>query len=199
MEDEDLGSRRERIFSLSTGSIRARVFDRFLFDTPFTKNGKTQGGLEDQWKRRTVLQTGGSFPALVNRLLVVKSESMEFSPMENAIGMIETRTAALRNELEVPRSSEGDQLPRLQSLQRILQGSVAVQVNSGVLSECLHSISVRGTGNKTAFSGTAATYCRPLGIYGRMQVGNQSALQVNRGGRPRVPHTACERVSVAHC
>ncbi|KAL0448232.1 UNVERIFIED_CONTAM: Guanine nucleotide exchange factor SPIKE 1, partial [Sesamum latifolium] len=59
MEDEDLGSRRERIFSLSTGSVRARVFDRFLFDTPFTKNGKTQGGLEDQWKRRTVLQTEG--------------------------------------------------------------------------------------------------------------------------------------------
>lgn len=129
MEDEDLGSRRERIFSLSTGSIRARVFDRFLFDTPFTKNGKTQGGLEDQWKRRTVLQTEGSFPALVNRLLVVKSESLEFSPVENAIGMIETRTAALRNELEEPRSSEGDQLPRLQSLQRILQGSVAVQVS----------------------------------------------------------------------
>ncbi|XP_058079715.1 guanine nucleotide exchange factor SPIKE 1 isoform X2 [Magnolia sinica] len=136
MEDEDLGSRKERIFSLSTGSMRARVFDRFLFDTPFTKNGKTQGGLEDQWKRRTVLQTEGSFPALVNRLLVVKSESLEFSPVENAIGMIETRTAALRNELEEPRSSEGDQLPRLQSLQRILQGSVAVQVNSGVLSVC---------------------------------------------------------------
>ncbi|XP_042472968.1 guanine nucleotide exchange factor SPIKE 1-like isoform X2 [Zingiber officinale] len=136
MEDEDLESRRERIFSLSTGSVRARVFDRFLFDTPFTKNGKTQGGLEDQWKRRTVLQTQGSFPALVNRLLVVKSESLEFSPVENAIGMIETRTAALRNELEEPRSSENDQLPRLQSLQRILQGSVAVQVNSGVLSVC---------------------------------------------------------------
>ncbi|XP_073283618.1 guanine nucleotide exchange factor SPIKE 1 isoform X1 [Primulina huaijiensis] len=136
MEDEDLGSRRERIFSLSTGSVRARVFDRFLYDTPFTKNGKTQGGLEDQWKRRTVLQTEGSFPALVNRLLVTKSESLEFSPVENAIGMIETRTSALRNELEEPRSSEGDQLPRLQSLQRILQGSVAVQVNSGVLSVC---------------------------------------------------------------
>ncbi|XP_061357893.1 guanine nucleotide exchange factor SPIKE 1 isoform X1 [Gastrolobium bilobum] len=136
MEDEDLGSRRERIFSLSTGSVRARVFDHFLFDTPFTKNGKTQGGLEDQWKRRSVLQTEGSFPALVNRLLVIKSESLEFSPVENAIGMIETRTAALRNELEEPRSSEGDQLPRLQSLQRILQGSVAVQVNSGVLSVC---------------------------------------------------------------
>ncbi|XP_020585015.1 guanine nucleotide exchange factor SPIKE 1, partial [Phalaenopsis equestris] len=136
MEDEDLGSRRERIFSLSTGGVQGRVFNRFLFDTPFTKNGKSQGGLEDQWKRRTVLQTVGSFPALVRRLVVIKSESLEFSPVENAIGMIETRTAALRNELEEPRSSEGDQLPRLQSLQRILQGSVAVQVNSGVLSVC---------------------------------------------------------------
>ncbi|KAK4594823.1 hypothetical protein RGQ29_018517 [Quercus rubra] len=148
MEDEDLGSRSERIFSLSTGSVRARVFDRFLFDTPFTKNGKTQGGLEEQWKRRSVLQTEGSFPALVNRLLVIKSESLEFSPVENAIGMIETRTAALRNELEEPRSSEGDQLPRLQSLQRILQGSVAVQVNSGVLSVCTAFLSVVYTNAK---------------------------------------------------
>ncbi|KAH7428651.1 hypothetical protein KP509_09G010400 [Ceratopteris richardii] len=136
MEDEDLESRKERVASHLSASIRARVFDHFLFDTPFTKNGKTQGGLEDQWKRRTVLETEGSFPALVNRLLVVKSQSREFSPIENAIGMIETRTAALRNELEEPRSSEGDQLPRLQSLQRILQGSVAVQVNSGVLGVC---------------------------------------------------------------
>ncbi|KAF3438782.1 hypothetical protein FNV43_RR21547 [Rhamnella rubrinervis] len=68
MEDEDLGSRTERIFSLSTGSVRACVFDHFLFDTPFTKNGKSHGGLEDQWKRRTVLQTGGSFAALFNGL-----------------------------------------------------------------------------------------------------------------------------------
>ncbi|KAM6570698.1 hypothetical protein CsatB_018683 [Cannabis sativa] len=135
-EDEDLASRRERIFSLSTASVRDGVFDRFLFDTPFTKNGKTQGGLKDQWKRRTVLQTEGSFPALVNRLLVTKSELLEFSPVEIAIGMIETRTAALRNELDKPRGSEEHRLPRLRSLQRILQGSMAVQVNSGVLSVC---------------------------------------------------------------
>ncbi|KAM0931583.1 hypothetical protein ACQ4PT_000257 [Festuca glaucescens] len=183
MEDEDLESRRERIFSLSTGTVRARVFDRFLFDTPFTKNGKTQGGLEDQWKRRTVLQTEGSFPALVNRLVVIKSESLEFSPVENAIGMIETRTGALRNELEEPRSSEGDQLPRLQSLQRILQGSVAVQVgmpvNSGVLSVC------------TAFlSGEPATRLRSQElqqlasrVHGCLQARDPRAFQADRGRR----------------
>ncbi|KAF3437408.1 hypothetical protein FNV43_RR20161 [Rhamnella rubrinervis] len=72
MEDEDLGSRRERIFSFS-------------------------------------------------------AESVDFLPVVNATGMIEARTAALQNELEEPRSSDGDQLRRLQSLQRIIQGSVAAQ------------------------------------------------------------------------
>jgi hypothetical protein len=60
--------------------------------------------------------------------LVIKSESREFSPIENAIGMIQTRTKALLGELEEHDRMDGDQAPRLQSLQRILQGSVAVQV-----------------------------------------------------------------------
>jgi hypothetical protein len=129
LEDEDLDIRKEVKPSDSTSKVTVRVFDRFLFDTPFTKNGRTQGGLEAQWKRRTVLQTEGPFPALVNRLLVIKSDSREFSPIENAIGMIEARTKALLGELEEHDRMDGDQAPRLQSLQRILQGSVAVQVH----------------------------------------------------------------------
>ncbi|XP_024384292.1 guanine nucleotide exchange factor SPIKE 1 isoform X3 [Physcomitrium patens] len=136
LEDEDLDIRKERKPSEGISRVTTRVFDRFLFDTPFTKNGRTQGGLEAQWKRRTILQTEGPFPALVNRLLVIKSESREFSPIENAIGMIEGRYKALLGELEEHDRMDGDQAPRLQSLQRILQGSVAVQVNSGVLGVC---------------------------------------------------------------
>lgn len=128
LEDEDLDIRKERKPVEIGAKVTSRVFDRFLFDTPFTKNGRTQGGLEAQWKRRTVLQSEGPFPALVNRLLVIKSESREFSPIENAIGMIEARTLALVGELEEHERTDGDQAPRLQSLQRILQGSVAVQV-----------------------------------------------------------------------
>jgi len=135
LDDRDLDIRKERKSSRSA-RVTSQVFDRFLFDTPFTKNGRNQGGLEDQWKRRTVLQTEGPFPALLNRLLVVRSESREFAPIENAIGMIETRTAALAGEVEEHDRLDGDQAPRLQSLQRILQGSVAVQVNSGVLGVC---------------------------------------------------------------
>jgi hypothetical protein len=127
LDDRDLDIRKERK-SPRSARVIPQVFDRFLFDTPFTKNGRNQGGLEDQWKRRTVLQTEGPFPALVNRLLVVRSDSREFAPIENAIGMIETRTAALAGELEEHDRLDGDQAPRLQSLQRILQGSVAVQV-----------------------------------------------------------------------
>jgi hypothetical protein len=100
LDDRDLDIRKERKLSRSA-RVTSQVFDRFLFDTPFTKNGRNQGGLEDQWKRRTVLQT-----------------------------------EALAGEVEEHDRLDGDQVPRLQSLQRILQGSVAVQVNSGVLGVC---------------------------------------------------------------
>jgi hypothetical protein len=42
-DDKDMESRKERILSLSTGTVHARIFNRFLFGTPFTKNGKTLG------------------------------------------------------------------------------------------------------------------------------------------------------------
>ena len=120
-----------------------------MFDTPFTQSGKSQGGLEDQWKRRTLLYTQGTFPSMLLRLLVVKSEAREYSPVDNAVSVIESRTRSLANELEaqlrgaVPRGAgdltQGAEiiLPRLQSLQRLLQGSVALQVNSGVLGVCI--------------------------------------------------------------
>lgn len=125
----------------------APSYSCFMFDTPFTTSGKSQGGLEDQWKRRTLLYTQGTFPSMLLRLQVLKSESREYSPVDNAVSVIESRTRALANELEsqvrgaIPRSSDlsiGDfQLPRLQSLQRLIQGSVALQVNSGVLGVCI--------------------------------------------------------------
>eukprot|EP00271_Cylindrocystis_brebissonii_P021286 TRINITY_DN7505_c0_g2_i1.p1 TRINITY_DN7505_c0_g2~~TRINITY_DN7505_c0_g2_i1.p1 ORF type:complete len:650 (+),score=124.04 TRINITY_DN7505_c0_g2_i1:269-1951(+) len=130
----------------------APSFSCFMFDTPFTESGKPQGGLEDQWKRRTLLYVGGSFPSIVPRLLVNRSESRNFTPLQNAVAIIESRTRALQMELEsqskvaLPRPP-GDPnspeliLPRLQTLQRLLQGSVALQVNSGVLGVCLAFLS----------------------------------------------------------
>eukprot|EP00850_Spirogloea_muscicola_P006481 SM000030S11490 [mRNA] locus=s30:801352:813323:- [translate_table: standard] len=128
-----------------TVAAAAPSYKRFLFDTPFTTNGKSQaGGLEDQWKRRTILESESPFPALVKRLQVVKSESREYSPLECAVSMIESRTQALQNELSVAASSGADYAPRAQVLQRMLQGSVAVQVNSGMLGVCMAFLSPVG-------------------------------------------------------
>eukprot|EP00850_Spirogloea_muscicola_P000403 SM000002S05483 [mRNA] locus=s2:44791:46190:+ [translate_table: standard] len=51
--------------------------------------------------------------------------------------MVEGRIQALQNELDAEAASGADYLPRLQALQRLLQGSVAVQVNSGMLGVCV--------------------------------------------------------------
>ncbi|CAI5464241.1 unnamed protein product, partial [Closterium sp. Yama58-4] len=141
------------------------TFSCFFFDTPFTPNGKQQGRMEDQWKRRTLLYTQSTLPSLISRQPVVRSEVREYSPIQCAVEIIESRSFALEAEMA---SQLGDcgaagaaggpagkkdpaavvaaamaagsgplQLPRLQTLQRLLQGSVALQVNSGVLGVCM--------------------------------------------------------------
>lgn len=57
--------------------------------------------------------------------------------MKNAIEMIPTRTTALSGLI----NSKGNQLLYLQNLQRVLQGSVASQVNGGVLEVCTSFVS----------------------------------------------------------
>eukprot|EP00897_Mesotaenium_endlicherianum_P009809 jgi/Mesen1/8857/ME000053S08270 len=140
----------------------APIFGCFYFDTPFTEAGKTHaGGLEDQWKRRTLLYTMMTFPSVMQRLEVRRRAERdarrarrnfpsprrvldpivrEYSPIENAVQVIDSRTHALQSELEAqgvdPAAESGGtelNLPRLQSLQRLLQGSV----NSGVLGVCI--------------------------------------------------------------
>lgn len=101
----------------------------FYYDTGFVKDGQTPGGLETQWKRRTVMSVAGSFPSLVRRLKVARTAVSEITPIENAVGIVADRARALRVEIERP-------APVLTSVQRLLQGSVALQVNSGVLGVC---------------------------------------------------------------
>ncbi|GJP50031.1 hypothetical protein CLOM_g9183 [Closterium sp. NIES-68] len=141
------------------------TFSCFFFDTPFTPNGKQQGKMEDQWKRRTLLYTQSTLPSLISRQPVVRSEVREYSPIQCAVEIIESRSFALEAEMASQLGDSGAagaaggpagkkdpaavvaaamaagsgplQLPRLQTLQRLLQGSVALQVNSGVLGVCM--------------------------------------------------------------
>ncbi|XP_067007867.2 dedicator of cytokinesis protein 9 [Anabrus simplex] len=98
----------------------------FMFETPFTKDGKARGTPEDQWKRRTILTTQYSFPYVKKRILVVKRRLQELNPIEVALDEMQMRVAELE---DVVFSKPTD----AKKLQLRLQGSVCVQVNAGPL------------------------------------------------------------------
>lgn len=98
--------------------------DCFMFETPFTKDGKSRGNPEDQWKRRTIIKTEYSFPYVKKRIKVVSKRTMELSPIEVAIHEMQIRV----QELEDVVFNEPTDTKKLQLL---LQGSVCVQVNAG--------------------------------------------------------------------
>lgn len=116
----------------------------FMFETPFTKEGKARGNPEEQWKRRTMVTSTCfyynnilniieifftaeySFPYVTKRIKIVSKRSIELSPIEVAIDEMQHRV----NELEdVVFSTHTD----AKRLQLVLQGSVYVQVNAGPL------------------------------------------------------------------
>jgi len=96
--------------------------DTFTFTTPFTKDGKTIGPIQQQWLRKTTLVTEIPFPYISKRVLVSNTNEVELSPVEAATELIEDRTRRLQAELRAP-------LPK--TLQIILQGSLLPQVNAG--------------------------------------------------------------------
>ncbi|KAI4466055.1 dedicator of cytokinesis dock [Holotrichia oblita] len=98
----------------------------FMFETPFTKDGKAQGNPEEQCKRRTIITTEYSFPYVKKRIQVVSKRTVELSPIEVAIDEMQTRVSELE---EVVFTQPTDS----KKLQLRLQGSVCVQVNAGPL------------------------------------------------------------------
>lgn len=115
----------------------------FMFETPFTKDGKARGNPEEQWKRRTIITSNlhtnisltvsnffviaqYSFPYVKKRILVISKRTTELSPIEVAIDEMQTRVAELE---DVVFSQPTD----VKKLQLRLQGSVCVQVNAGPL------------------------------------------------------------------
>ncbi|KAF5283763.1 hypothetical protein FQA39_LY17201 [Lamprigera yunnana] len=98
----------------------------FMFETPFTKDGKTHGSPEEQCKKRTILTTYYSFPYVKKRIQVKSKRSIELSPIEVAIDEMQTRVSELE---DVVFTNPTD----VKKLQLLLQGSVCVQVNAGPL------------------------------------------------------------------
>ncbi|XP_063429493.1 dedicator of cytokinesis protein 9-like isoform X5 [Mytilus trossulus] len=99
---------------------------KFMFETPFTKDGKAHGEIDKQYKRRTVLTTTHSFPYVKKRIDIIERKDLELSPIEVAIDQMQTKVAEMK---EVVNMSH----PDLKRLQLKLQGSVSAQVNAGPL------------------------------------------------------------------
>ncbi|PVD19166.1 hypothetical protein C0Q70_21731 [Pomacea canaliculata] len=107
---------------------RNNTIRRFMFETPFTKEGHARGSIEEQYKRRTILVTTHTFPYIKKRIEVMSGgrREIELSPIEVAIDEIQTKVIRLRETVSCP-------VPDIKKLQLGLQGSVSAQVNAGPL------------------------------------------------------------------
>uniref|UniRef100_A0A8C7RD47 Dedicator of cytokinesis protein 9-like n=1 Tax=Oncorhynchus mykiss TaxID=8022 RepID=A0A8C7RD47_ONCMY len=99
---------------------------RFDFEMPFTVSGKKQGGVEEQYKRRTILTTTHCFPYVKKRIAVMYQHHTDLNPIEVAIDEMSKRLTELR---QLVATNEVDMI----RLQLKLQGSISVQVNAGPL------------------------------------------------------------------
>ncbi|XP_075708543.1 dedicator of cytokinesis protein 9 isoform X13 [Rhinoderma darwinii] len=118
-EDKELQERK-------TEFEKSHNIRRFVFEMPFTLSGKRQGGVEEQWKRRTILTALHCFPYVKKRIPVMYQQHTDLNPIEVAIDEMSKKVAELR---QLCSSTEVDMI----KLQLKLQGSVSVQVNAGPL------------------------------------------------------------------
>lgn len=108
--------RRTSYFYLNYG------LSRFVYATPFTKDGRAHGSLEHQYKKRTILSTKHSFPYLKTRIRVVDREQRILTPIEVAIEDLEKKTREL---------CAATKIDDAKMLQMVLQGCIATTINEG--------------------------------------------------------------------
>ena len=112
---------------------------QFMFESPFTLDGKGQAAIDVQWVRRTVLTVSKPFPCTCLRQLVVSSEPTETAPIANAIEIVKRRGRQLRKVANLDNGvfsstvQLGDSGPNRNMLEQALCGSLLLQVNGGAL------------------------------------------------------------------
>jgi hypothetical protein len=96
----------------------------FLYETPFTKDGKAHGDTVSQFKRKTVATTENWFPYVKKRIRIIHEQSFELTPIQVGIEAIEKKASELSKEIE--RSP-----PDVIKMQLLLQGSIGATVQAG--------------------------------------------------------------------
>ena len=99
---------------------------QFVMEMPFTKSGKAQGDVADQWLKRIYFTVGGAFPFMLKRLPVTRQETRDVPPVRNAIDLIADRVLALQAELN-------RKTVNTKALQILLHGVLLAAVNVGPL------------------------------------------------------------------
>ncbi|XP_036367208.1 dedicator of cytokinesis protein 9 isoform X3 [Octopus sinensis] len=105
---------------------RNNNIQRFMFETPFTKNGPAHGSITEQYKLRTILTTSHTFPYVKKRIEIIEHMEQELSPIEVAIDELHNKVIDLQ---EVVRAVT----PDVKKLHLNLQGCVSTQVHAGPL------------------------------------------------------------------
>ncbi|KAI6186152.1 putative Dock-9 [Aphelenchoides besseyi] len=100
--------------------------NRFVYSTPFTRDGKAHGELKDQYKRRTILTTQHFYPFVKTRLRVIDREQKTLSPIEVAIEDLQKRTREMHAAVVMDP-------PDVKMLQMVLQGCIGTTVNVGCI------------------------------------------------------------------
>ncbi|CAG9099891.1 unnamed protein product [Plutella xylostella] len=114
------------------GGVSAGAFEsahnvkRFVYETPFTRDGAARGPVHHQWRRLTHLTAENYFPYVKRRIPVSETSEEEKSPIEVALSEMESQVAELS---DIVRANTCD----IKRLQLRLQGSICVQVNAGPL------------------------------------------------------------------
>jgi hypothetical protein len=118
------------IFELHGESVYSKnMLRKFQFSVPFTKGGKAHAKTIDlQWKRTIYIEVPHSFPYMMFRQGVSHRTSRDLSPIEVAIDDIQERNIAMKLQLQL--KSSKDQM-FINNLMRLVQGTVAPQVNAG--------------------------------------------------------------------
>lgn len=102
---------------------------KFMYETPYARdgNGLYAKSVADQCKIRVILHTEKAFPQTVTRLRVVRREEILIEPIQVAIEEIQKQASKIEKECQ-------NRPPNRNALQSLLQGSLLVQVNQGIMS-----------------------------------------------------------------
>lgn len=76
---------------------KCNELNKFMLDRPFRKGEKTPNEFETLWVERCTVTTERPLPGLLNRALIIKSDLVEISPIENAITSMVNKNKELQD------------------------------------------------------------------------------------------------------